>query len=586
VDQKWFEMPEIRKRRLETAVWIPLRSSDRRTKDREYGDLGHLSEFYGVGTLAVLVGDKATASKLDWQSLGLTLDHSGSVERGDYVPSDIRPRQYDGFEGAYLVLDQRGNSEEHHEWHLHQDLAITLGLKREGDVWVSLDEGYIEVARLERDEEGSPRLLAVRSSHLRDYLCARGMALYVTSYRQRREIVEDAGHITWPANPHEQLTETDRWEGRVSEIHEGGMPYGEVMGVFHVSRTDVDPEEDVPTMLGRPTEAEVRSSRWTKRYEGRKLFVVEGQLWRREWLDPAPASPIVRRDKTPATVFFITDAAGTQETRDTLAQGGRWLWFRPEVVASLAHRRGGSLGWFTRDTGSVACSPGDAVHFGINPLGLVNAYAKDIALLPDWQQRIWAGYNVPPDGGISDELLASHARAEPADTQAPERYLAEGIETLGRLLQDKAGVAAFRPHRDIPDVLRRAHRFRAVDRQGLLSLAKDLARVTADSLDAAAIRSGLKRADPKLGSLKSLESLLATQVGAERAREVMRPLFGVYELRLADAHLPKRELDETLEKVGVDQAAPHVVQGYQLLSACVGAIFEIIEIVDGWREEP
>jgi hypothetical protein len=147
-------------------------------------------------------------------------------------------------------------------------------------------------------------------------------------------------------------------------------------------------------------------------------------------------------------------------------------------------------------------------------------------------------------------------------------------------------VAAFRPHRDIPDVLRRAHRFQAADRPGLLSLAKDLARVTADSLDAAAIRSGLKGADPKLGSLKSLESLLATQVGVERAREVMRPLFGVYELRLADAHLPKHELDEALEKVGVDEAAPHVMQGYQLLSACVGAIFEIIEIVDGWREEP
>jgi hypothetical protein len=73
VDQKWFEMPEIRKRQLESAVWIPLRSAARRTKGGEYGALGHISEFYGVGTLAVPVGDKATASKLDWQTFGLTL---------------------------------------------------------------------------------------------------------------------------------------------------------------------------------------------------------------------------------------------------------------------------------------------------------------------------------------------------------------------------------------------------------------------------------------------------------------------------------------------------------------------------------
>src|SRR5437870_4567749 len=81
------------------------------------------------------------------------------------------------------------------------------------------------------------------------------------------------------------------------------------------------------------------------------------------WVDPAPSSPIVRRAKAPATVYFITDGAGKQETRDTLAESRRWLWFRPEVVMALAHPRGGSLGWYTRDTGSLACAPGSAVHF-------------------------------------------------------------------------------------------------------------------------------------------------------------------------------------------------------------------------------
>lgn len=89
------------------------------------------------------------------------------------------------------MLDRRGNKAEHPEWYLHQDLVITLRLKRESDVWLSLDEGYLEVAKLEREEDGSPRLLAMRASCLKDYLCARGIALYATSYGQRLEIVEE-----------------------------------------------------------------------------------------------------------------------------------------------------------------------------------------------------------------------------------------------------------------------------------------------------------------------------------------------------------------------------------------------------------
>src|SRR6266481_1565532 len=86
VDQKWFEMPEVRRRRLEGAVWIPLRSIDRGAKGGHYGDLGYLSEFYGVGTLAVADADKAKAETLGWQEVGIRHDHTGGLENGRYVP--------------------------------------------------------------------------------------------------------------------------------------------------------------------------------------------------------------------------------------------------------------------------------------------------------------------------------------------------------------------------------------------------------------------------------------------------------------------------------------------------------------------
>lgn len=220
-------MPEVRRRKLANAVWIPLRAIHPIEKIGHHGHAGYKLELYGVGTLAVPIENKRGAEKLGWTDVGVSHQHAGYVEEGRYIPADVYEDYRGEFSGLHLVLEQRSNSAENSEWHLHQDLVITLGLKREADIWVRPDEGYIEVARLSKKEDGSPSLLEVRASHLRDYLCARGMALYVTSYRDRVEIFEDASHIAWPENPIREINDNDRWEGRVIAIHEGGMPYGE-----------------------------------------------------------------------------------------------------------------------------------------------------------------------------------------------------------------------------------------------------------------------------------------------------------------------------------------------------------------------
>lgn len=45
-------------------------------------------------------------------------------------------------------------------------------------------------------------------------------------------------------------------------------------------------------------------------------------------------------------------------------------------------------------------------HFGVNDLGLITVFAKDIGRLDPWEQRIWSAHNVTPDGGPSRELVA------------------------------------------------------------------------------------------------------------------------------------------------------------------------------------
>jgi hypothetical protein len=149
MEKKWFEMTEVRKRLFDNAVWIPLRASEE-IKAGKFGYLGFKSEFFGAVSLAVPVRKRNAAASLGWRDLNLMHDHSGYANRGRYVAAD----EYDDkqLRGAFpLAMSQRGNRVEPPTWHIHSDFVITLGLKREGNVWVAIDEGYIEVVRLKLD---------------------------------------------------------------------------------------------------------------------------------------------------------------------------------------------------------------------------------------------------------------------------------------------------------------------------------------------------------------------------------------------------------------------------------------------------
>jgi hypothetical protein len=203
----------------------------------------------------------------------------------------------------------------------------------------------------------------------------------------------------------------------------------------------------------------------------------------------------------------------------------------------------------------------------------VNVYAKDVVLLPHWQQREWRAHNVAPDGGVSKELLATQAVGQPAGTQAPEAFLQAALDRIQPLSQKALGFELFRWHQATPDILGRCHRFRATSASGLLELAKDLARLTVDSMDVKAMNRRLGSPKPALGSLKALERILLESSEEGKVQLICGPLFGIYELRLADAHLPHSELEKSFQKVEIDEALPFVLQGRDLLDSCVTSLW-------------
>lgn len=582
MNQDWLEMKLIRRRDLNKDVWIPLRADRFIERNGRAGFLGFKEEYFGVGTLAIPIDARELTNEIDWVELGNRRNHRPRVEES-YVRSDTYMLEKHGTEAIHLVLDQRLNRAEIDEWHLNQDVVLGLSLKREGDTWLAANEGYVEVARLKRRDDGSPTLLEIRSEHLKDYLCARKMALYVTSYRQRQLVVENRDFLAWKDETIIEEVNKDRWEGRVQEIHEGGYPFGGTRFIMRMFRNDVDTDEDVPA-LGFPTDENISSESWNEDFRGRRLLRIMGELWRCEWVEPGAHSPRVAGDDTPRTICFVVDAAGTRKPASDLIDSGSWLWFRPEVMTELINRRGGGCEWYTRDTGKAWCSPDDGVFFGVNQLGLINVYAKDISLLPKWQQEVWSGHNVSPEGGVSEELLMAQVKCLPAETQAPEECLGRILETFGQVTKERLGAIILRPHNDLSIILHRCHRFRALDRHGLFALAKDLARLTADSIDAAELQKHFPLAKgERLGSLKSLERLLGSKTEPNTAHELMGPLAGIYELRLADAHLSGSNIKDSLALVGIDESAPLVHQGYQLLNACVTSLFEITNLVkENW----
>lgn len=577
--QNWFEMPEIKARFYDRAVWIPLRQASTLIDEGSSGYLGYREEYFGVGSILVPISEKSQAEKLEWADIGLRGTHKGYVNGDTYTPAYV----YRDFEGGLVaehpVIVGEANSLECTNWILNPDISVTLDLKNEGDTWVCMSRGYEEVIKIRKNENGCIVAILMKASYLKDYLAARKMTLYITSYRSRVQVVSDRTHLTW-ADPHVITKDMDRWEGRIMEIHEGGHQYGSKFAVLHTSRTDVDFDEDIPE-FGFASEESTTSESWEGGFDGKKLYRVEGELWRNEWVEPAAKSEIVAGEENEPTSFFITDNSGTTESRKTLDNGkSRWLWFSPSVIATVLNFRGSSLEWHTMNTGSIKTTGGFNTHFGINSIGLVNVYAKDIGLLPDWEQKIWAGHNIAPDGKVSTELLMSQMEAKPASTQAPEDFLALSVQDFNKLILEKYGVSVLRDHPDVDFLLRNTHRFKVMNEQNLFELAKNLTRLLIERLDVSVMRPLVVIGkDEKLGSMKLLERMLSTKIEPGIVHNLLTPLHVIYDLRLADAHLTSSEIAKNYAASGINTSDPFVMQGCQLIDYFVVGLAKIIREV-------
>lgn len=531
----FFELTDIRV--VQGRSWIPLRLDQEVERESPFQGVGGIREYSGVASLAVLEADRAVVDGFTWSDVDQST-HDRSFDGGLYRPADVHcdwsPER--NIVGVRLVLAQAMGGFDSETWHLHQDLVIALKLVREGDVWFRPDEGWADVARLRRNEEDRRVLLEMRAEMLSDYLAARGMALFLSSYHERAAYFAEKPPYPWVDEHREWSSDRDQHEAYITEAEFSPEPEFSFRGL--------------------------------------------GALWRKEWFEPGNRSIRVRGDADPDEVTFAVGPSGERKTAGQCIGAMTYLAFKPTLVPALLHFRSGRLGWYTGDTGAIAAAD-TGIHFGINALGLVTIFAKDIANLDGWEQRAWAAHSTPLDGGASRELLDAQMNCKPADTVAPETQILAALGTLDSAFQARYGAPLLRENGAVDSILRRTHRFRAVEHDGLLALSKELNRLLMERVDIDLLR-GPASIPPKekIGSLKALERLIEQSIGQSDAKTMMAPLFGINDLRNADSHLGSSLAESGFERARVDREVALVEQGRQLIATFVKTLCDISTAID------
>lgn len=515
-------------------TWTPLRQSTKTKIPSPTEEILDTEEFVGHVTAAVHSSKRDIVDKFGWGEMELSPHYAG-MESWGYRSADVFTKWTPDELGINLVIVQWLDELSREIWHLHPDLVIALGLIQEGDRWYRPAEGWAEVVRLKRGEDGRPTLMEIKSEFLMDYLVARGMALFCSSYSERIVVTAIDPNYHWPNEKFEEERGRDKLEAFTSPQ---GYPYAE------------------------------------------GSFFTLGAIWRTEWVEPGNVSIRIRGDADPHETTFALDSNGSRVPASKLPRSISWLFFTPALVQALQRYRGGTLHWYTQETGALGATR-DSLHFGLNELGLITVFAKDLGNLAAWEQRIWSAHNVTPEGGVSKELFSAQMQCVPASTTAPETQLAPSLDRLNTVFEQRYGSKLLRDHDTVEAMLRRAHRFQAVEEGGLFELAKELTRLFLERVDVDAVlaQTTYKKADRKPGSLKSIERLLAEITSPEEARATMGPMSGIYDLRLADAHLGSSNIESAMTRAGINDQLPAAMQGRQLIQSFVYTLKVIADTI-------
>lgn len=583
-DLAWFEFGNVIRREVKDGVWVPLWWHQSLTPNLPRAEIGYYEDFVFLN--AVIVSPEFKDEVMNRECSDFNPVNGNRSQRWDaeYIRADT---VYDnGYApvAEYAVLYQEFGRKMMPQVYLNQDVIFALGLVKEGNNWIRPDDGYETVVKESCDGTGEVFKVEIKARYLKDYLCARRKCLSICSFYERSAIFGNKPGFDWP-HPGEiskQISDYCKWAGYMQPMDEDGKVFPGSVHVMTSGYKEIHPEDDVPSF--NPLKESDQMYSESKVLEGKPVtrYRVVSELRRFEWMTPGKTSVVVGDDDEESLSFYA-DADGGMKTGDELEYPPQWLWFRNDVINRVLQYRGSNYKWYSADTGSIDINTDWRLHFGINKSGLVNVLAKDIVQLPLWQQELWKGYNVPPEGGVSEELLMSQMKCEPATSQSVEDLFFLLLKNVYDGFLDLTGKVLLRGLPPVDEMRRKVHRFIVQQDDDIFKLAKEIIKITAESFDIAVLRSLITLDDEKkkYRSIKLFQEFLGTFVRPELAYKIMTPLVHLNELRCADAHKKSSEIIEALVELGVNEDMCPLQKGVQVIlkaDQCLAGILQLFQL--------
>lgn len=541
--QRFFDMDSERKVPLEMREWIPLKASKHVKNDKKFGTLDYRENTLLLNSIMIPVQDKEEALKMEPGDLDFYSGSSSYVGNEDaYHPAEKIHLGFNDVGGISPVLEQKFGGGNRPFWHLNQDIIMAFNLLQEKNYWMASSNGFEKVAKIEFNKDGAPSLLKIRTDYIKDYLCARGMGLYINSYSSRvfvfckeeKDTIEIKGEFVKEEKDHY------RWERFKKESIDGNQN---------------------TTMF------------WS-------------ELRKSDWVSPGNKSYHVGRDARSELSFTINTSGDTlpqNKLVENAAANGRliWLWFKPECVPDLLSKRGFHIEWARSQLGIIKYGLENEVTFGIHESGYLNVYAKEIGQIPYWQQKIWHAHHVKPGDGLAEDLYQARVKVQwSSSARSPETLLINAHNQLDNVFKIVYGITFFSKNINTDQNLKEVHRFVSISEKGLCDLTTELNERFVNCINLKAMVKIIKKNNP--GAMKSIREnhplsvlkafLITHGVSDNEEDKITTPLSGIRKLRNDRSHRTEQDLSSYLSMANIRENVHPIHQGYDLLNSYVNVL--------------
>lgn len=558
-EQAWFEMVDVKRTIYGDGEWTPLwvyevsRSGDMFSAPYE-------EEICRIRTLFSPVTNKVELFErwldLDSDAVYACVDKGHYRKPGFYYSnSSTEPAM-----GEYAVLSYDIGNSQQGGLLINQDLVVALKLISNNGNWIRPSNCNLVVIKTEKDSSGRVTSIQVRTEYLRDYLCARGMGLYIEEFRHRQEHSGDGRSIMWRTSPTvEEMSLASgygkyEWKGWMFK-HDDKYTWREIDGIDN-------------GLLG-----------------AQQYYRVEGQLWKQHWVTPSQTSPRVANDVV--ALEYYVKPNGEKHTISALDDdefGGLYLFFKSDIVRHVM-LAGIDIVWESRDVFCIKFPDGQGVLFGTCQSGKCFCIAADIARMGFWEQNLVYGDNIRPEDPseyVDSELFRNQMMCEYLHTKAPEVEFVRLLNKLEDVFQEKTGVKLWQDIDSSECVMKDVTRFCSDDQNGFVRLAKNITVAMIERLNSKALRHYID-GRVETNQLKSIDLLVATislidsKMDGGKQVEFMRVINSI---RQADAHLmPQADIEKRIGTIEMKHHLSWIGKGACLIEYANQGLERLISVL-------